>query len=170
MTIAARPACACLLAMALLPVAGCASRDGYPSLAPRPIERMARVDAPAEPETPAVADPALVHQIATITRSVRAAADAFTEAADQAQAAAARPGAAVSGSDAWAAAQTRYSAAVAARGALQDAADALDTLRRERENGDLADVAAVDAAGEQVASLGSAADARLAALAGRLAP
>ncbi|MEH3107815.1 MAG: hypothetical protein PGN09_11210 [Sphingomonas fennica] len=170
MTIAARPAFACLLATALLPVAGCASRDGFPSLAPRPIERMARADAPAEAETPSTADPALVQRIAAVERSAGAAAAAFADVADQAQTALARPGATVSGSDAWAAAQTRYSAAVAARGALQDAVDELDALRRERENGAAADIAAIEAAGKRIAPLDRAADARLSALAGRLAP
>ncbi len=171
MTIIPRRPGSCRLSLALLLLSGCAASDDYPSLAPRPIERraLAAPEAAAVPAPEAAApDPALVARIAAIARTAQAADGTFAAAADAAGQAIARPGAGASGSDAWIAAQTRYSAAVSARGGLQDAADALDTLRRAQENGNAADIAALDAAAAQLDGLGAAADVRLAALAQRL--
>lgn len=87
-------------------LAGCASdRDGYPSLAPRPIEKLGF----AEPETtPLVAahDPALDARIGEAGKAVDRIARGFdTDAAKATRAAAAARGQPV-GSEAWLTAET----------------------------------------------------------------
>ena len=91
-----------LYATALLLLAGCAREQGtYPSLAPRPIEKLGF----AEPETPAaaavVADPTLDASLAAIDTRLKTVGSGFDGDAAKAQAAARRAKGQSVGSDAW---------------------------------------------------------------------
>lgn len=93
---------ATLLATAFLLLAGCARDQGsYPSLAPRPIEKLGF----AEPEAPApaaaVADPTLDASLAVIETRLKAVGSGFDGDAAKAQAAARRAKGQSVGSDAW---------------------------------------------------------------------
>jgi hypothetical protein len=99
-----------LPALSLLALAGCA-RDGgtFPSLAPRPTEKLGFAEPEAPPAPPLTADPTLDARIAALTTQLGAAARGFDAALGKARAAAGRPGARTAGSDAWLDAQTALS-------------------------------------------------------------
>ncbi|KQX26266.1 MULTISPECIES: hypothetical protein [unclassified Sphingomonas] len=123
-------------------LSGCAdTRSGYPSLAPRPIEReVLQADAvPPVPATaPAPAAPSA--DIAQIVAGARTADAAFRAALEKARPAIEAGRSAPEGSEAWVAGQQAYSNADVAR---MPVADALAELDRRRE----AAVTAGDAAG-----------------------
>lgn len=101
---------------AVLMLAGCAhDQDGYPSLAPRAVERGGF----AEPETPPPAapatDPALDGRVAALNGRLDAAAAAFAKEQGQAEAAARRARGAPAGSEPWLDAQTALAELDAAR-------------------------------------------------------
>jgi hypothetical protein len=122
-----RAALPAALAGALL--AGCVTEGPFPSLAPRPDERLA-IEEPVR-EAPAVADdPALQTRIAALLGEARQGDRAFD--ADYGAAARAAGRAAPTGSDAWMAAQQALSRVEAARGRTSDAATELHQLALER--------------------------------------
>lgn len=91
-----------LYATAFFLLAGCAREQGsYPSLAPRPVEKLGF----AEPEAPAiaavVADPALDASLAASGTRLKTVASGFDGDAGKAQAAARRAKGQPVGSDAW---------------------------------------------------------------------
>lgn len=96
-----------LIAPMLLSLPACGRTDGtYPSLALRPTEAKGF----SEPDTPAptapVADPALDTRVAQARLALAAIGNGFDRDAAVAQAAASRPGAATTASDAWLDAQS----------------------------------------------------------------
>lgn len=127
-----RTACLIPLCAGLALTGGCAASDTYPSLAPRPAERLSL----AEPTRPA--PPAGTADAAADARFAEPVARARTgDAAFRAKLAELRPvlergrGAPV-GSDAWGAAQTAFSRVQAARGPV---AQALLDLQSSSESG-----------------------------------
>lgn len=115
------------LAAALL--AGCISEGPFPSLAPRPDERLA-IEEPVRPAVAVADDPALGAQITRLLGEARAGDAAFDRDHAAAAQAAARAGA--EGSDSWIAAQMALSRAEASRGRAADAAAELHRLALAR--------------------------------------
>jgi hypothetical protein len=131
------------LAGALL--AGCVTEGPFPSLAPRPDERLA-IEEPVR-EAPVVADdPVLRARIAALLAEARGGDRTFEAEYGAAARAAARSG--PTGSDAWIAAQLVLSRVEAARGRTAAAAAELHQLALERADQPLsaADREALDSA------------------------
>jgi len=148
-------------------LAGCADvRSGYPSLAPRPVER-AVLQADPAPAAPVVAAPPLAGsaQIAQIVAAARAADAAFRAALDKARPQILAARGAAEGSEAWVSGQQAYSSAEVARAPVGDALAALDTRRQAAiDAGNGAEEAAAADAMLQVQALDEAGRALLAAL------
>jgi hypothetical protein len=158
-----------LIALSALSLAACAGNvRGYPSLAPRPIEKaMSEAPAAALPPTPPVAEglPALSGDLAKIA----AAADsthADFQAALAAQRATIEKGRnATAGSESWVAAQEAYSAVDAARAPIGTALADLDRLRQEAvAKNDDARQQAIEALTLKVQALDDAARSSMAAI------
>ncbi|WP_340316954.1 hypothetical protein [Rhizorhabdus argentea] len=119
-----------LAALAIL--AGCAdTRSGYPSLAPRPIER-AMMQAEAAAPLPPAAPPPLAPSadIAEILASATAADTAFKAALEKARPQIEAGRGAGEGSEAWVVAQQAYSDVEVARAPIGDALAELDRRRQ----------------------------------------
>jgi hypothetical protein len=158
MTLPARTALSLALPLCLL--AGCAADTGaYPSLAPRPVERI-EMTVPAAAGSPAETPPPATQptNITAIVAAAQSAAVAF-----QAKLAEVRPAieagrAEAPGSEKWIVAQQAYSAADIARGAIGSALADLDHLHQlSIESGDAPQQASVEAAIQQVQALDDAA-------------
>ncbi|VVT10317.1 conserved exported hypothetical protein [Sphingomonas sp. EC-HK361] len=134
-----------------LALCACATPEttGYPSLAPRPVEKLGFAE-PAAPEAkPVVADPALDAAIAAARAKLASGKTAFDAAADRAGSAARTAKGAAAGSEPWIEAQTRLATldslradtslvvtdleqqAIVRATALEPAYPALETLRGE---------------------------------------
>jgi len=130
-------------------LAACAdTRSGYPSLAPRPVEREV-MQADAAPPAPAATPAPLPAsaEVAEIVARARTVDAAFRAKVDTVRAVVEAGRSAPEGSEAWVAAQQAYSDADVGR---MPVADALAALDRRRE----AATAAGDSAGE--AAIGAA--------------
>ena len=94
-----------LLIFAALPA--CTREEGsYPSLSPRPVEKLGFEEPMATPPSPVRVDPALDLEVAAGSARLEKAASDFARAADRAQAAATRARGAATGTEAWIEAQT----------------------------------------------------------------
>jgi hypothetical protein len=127
---------------ALLPlvlIAGCASSVDSPSLAIRPSEAAATIDAaqPAAAVTPITIAERVPLEAATIARletsisAARASVTPFAKAAEPARAAVASAAGAAVSSEPWVAAQVAVSRLERTREASANALAEIDTLRRE---------------------------------------
>jgi len=124
---------AALLAPLLGALAGCTdAREGYPSLAPRPIEReVMRADAVPPAPPPAVEAPLpAAADIAAIVARAEAADAAFRAALAEARARIEAGRAAAEGSETWIVAQQAYSGLEATTAPVGDALAALDQRRQ----------------------------------------
>jgi hypothetical protein len=122
-----------LLCTALVTLAGCAVPEGpYPSLAPRPAEKLGFDEPAVAPPAPVAPDPALDARLATNARDRGAAAQAFDQAASRAQRLAAAARGAKAGSDRWLDAQTALAELDALRARHQDALGVLEDLAATR--------------------------------------
>lgn len=119
-----------MLCPILLAACSTAGEGEFPSLAPRPQEKLGFAEPEVPPPAPVAPDPALDARIAAAARDRAAAGAAFDAAAATAQRAAARAGA--RGSDAWLNAQTALGALDVARGRQRDAVDTLEELASAR--------------------------------------
>jgi hypothetical protein len=147
-------------------LSGCADVTGYPSLAPRPIEReVMQADAvpPAPPATPAPLPPSA--DVAAVVERGRAADSAFRAALEKARPQIEAGRRAAEGSEAWVAAQQAYSDVDATSAPLAEALAELD-LRRQAatDANDGAGAAAIGAALDELQGLFDAERAQLAAL------
>ncbi|PTQ09816.1 hypothetical protein CLG96_11605 [Sphingomonas oleivorans] len=140
----------------------------YPSLAPRPIEKSANAPEPAPPPLPTAADPALAARIAPIVAAAQKGHADFIAERSAAESAIVRARGASSESEAWVAAQQALSSLDTARGVVQSAAADMDTLRRDQAGAAPPDLAALQAAADQIAAFQTEEDAAVAALAARL--
>jgi hypothetical protein len=124
-----RASCIVFLVGAL---AGCAAQsDNYPSLAPRPIERLSLAE-PSHPAPPAaVADPAAVARYTPQIEQARAADVDFRRVLGEERATLVKGRGAAQGSDAWLAAQVSLSRIETARGPVAKALADLDAARSE---------------------------------------
>ena len=118
---------AILVASAL--AAGCAAPGPYPSLAPRPAEKVYAGEDERQP-TPQPEDPALAEEIGRLAGAAKAGAAEFDAALPAAEAAVAAAGAA--GSDGWIEAQQSVSRLEASRARTTAALAELDALQVER--------------------------------------
>lgn len=158
-----------LLSASLLLLAGCAAQGGFPSLAPRAVERIADEEpVTAAPVVPA--DAALRGLVAELIADARRGQAAFEAALPAA--ASAVSGAGPAGSEGWIAAQQAISRLEAARAPTTIALAALDRLRVERASRPInpADLQALLAAMETVTELARQQHARVDELRGSLSP
>ncbi len=154
------------LSRALLPVcagallAGCVSEGPFPSLAPRPDERLA-IEEPVREAPQIPDDSALRVRINRLLGEARAGDTAFGRDYEAAARAAGRAGA--EGSDSWIDAQQAYSRAEASRLRATDAAAELHQLALERAATPTSpsDLAALEAAIAQADAIVATQQARL---------
>lgn len=148
------------LAFAAALLAGCVSEGPFPSLAPRPDERLA-IEEPVR-EAPAIPDDsALRVRINQLLSEARSGDAAFERDYEAAARAAARSGA--EGSDSWLAAEQAYSRAEASRTRATDAAAGLHQLAMDRSGQPTSpgDLAALEAAIDRADAIVAAQQARL---------
>ena len=147
-------------------VAGCADgRSGYPSLAPRPIEREVMRADPAPAAAPVEAPPPATADIAQIVAGAQIADAAFKAAVDKARPRIEAARGAAEGSEVWVEGQQAYSDAEAARAPVGAALVELDRRRQAatEANSD-GEVAALGEAALQVQAIDEAERALLASL------
>jgi len=159
------------LCAALLSLGACAVTDGpYPSLAPRPAEKLGFAEPAAPPPAPLVADPALDRQIADNARERAAAAMAFDTGAARAEQLARAARGAKAGSDRWLDAQTAVAELDALRARHQDALGALEDMAAARAQALQPAYPTLEAALTSARATSAAQTRRIDALAGSLAP
>lgn len=149
-----------LLASAAVLAAGCVSEGPFPSLAPRPDERLA-IEEPVR-EAPQIPDDSgLRVRINALLAEARAGEAAFERDFEAAARTAARAGA--EGSDSWIDAEQAFSRAEASRIRATDAAAELHeiALARAGQPTSPADLAALEAAIAQADEIVAAQQARL---------
>ena len=114
-------------------IAACASDPTvYPSLAPRPVEKLGFEEPTPPPPSPTGPDTALDAALASNARQRVTAARDFNRAADRADRLVRAARDARVGSDAWIAAQSAIADLDALRSTYGDTIDALDELARSR--------------------------------------
>jgi len=114
-------------------LAACASDPTvYPSLAPRPVEKLGFAEPATPPPAPAAQDPALDAKLIAVTARGDAAARDFDRAAARAETLTRAARGAKVGSDAWIAAQTAIADLDALRSSYGDTVGALDDLASTR--------------------------------------
>lgn len=162
MTIRLLPAAAFLCAG----LSGCAQTTGYPSLAPRPIEReVLRAEVPPAPAPAEAAPIPPSADVAAIVDRARAADALFRGALAKARPAIEAGRNAPEGSEAWVVSQQAYSGVDAASTPLADALGELDRRREEAAAaGDIGAEAAITEALLQIQALYEAQLSALAAL------
>lgn len=119
-------------ALALLAACSTAGDGPYPSLAPRPQEKLGFAEPEAPPPAPAAPDPALDANLARIEADRTAAARDFDQALAAARRTVAAARGAKAGSDAWLDAQTALGTLDSPRGRHVDAVGALEALEAAR--------------------------------------
>ena len=148
-------------------VSGCADgRSGYPSLAPRPIEREVMRADPAAAEAPVAAPvPPATADIAQIVAGAQIADAAFKAAVDKARPRIEAARGAAEGSEVWVEGQQAYSDAEAARAPVGAALVELDRRRQAAtEANNDREAAALGGAALQVQAIDEAERALLASL------
>lgn len=155
---------------ALTLLAACSTTgDGpYPSLAPRPQEKLGFAEPEAPPPVAVTAEPALDARIAAITADRARASAAFETSLTAARRAVAAARGAKTGSDAWLDAQTALGTLDSPRGRLVDAVNALEELAAARARDLKPAYPRLDAAIEAARAASTRADADTAALADTL--
>lgn len=138
-----------ILPALLLPAAllGCARDEGtYPSLSPRPIEKLGFEEPGAPPPAPVAPDPGLDLEIAAATARLDKAAGDFAAAARRAQAAAGRARGVPPGGEAWIEAQTALAELDALRAETSEVLGDLERLSVDRAAALAPDYPALEAA------------------------
>ncbi len=114
----------------LLAMAGCTGpRSGYPSLAPRPVEKMSLAEPTRPAPPPAVESATAAARYAPVIAQAREDDVAFRHALDEERAALTRGRSAATGSEAWTAAQQALSRVETMRGPVVRALSELDAAR-----------------------------------------
>jgi hypothetical protein len=142
-----------LAAMLAVCLAGCVTQGPFPSLAPRPAEQEDWTEEPVHLAPVVAEDAALRARIAALVTQAQDGERAFRADLPAAERATAPVGA--EGSDSWIEAQQAISRLQAARGRTDEAAAELHQLRlaRSGEPTSTADLAALDAAIQEVGAL-----------------
>ncbi len=155
----------------LFTVSACAVPEGpYPSLAPRPIEKLGFDEPPAPPPAVAVRDPALDVRLADNARERAAAVKAFDAGAARAERLVSAARGAAAGSDRWLEAQTAVAELDALRARHQDALGTLEDLASTRAQELQPAYPALETALEAARGTSTAQARRIDSLAARLAP
>ncbi|MBY9061859.1 hypothetical protein K7957_02805 [Sphingomonas yunnanensis] len=122
-----------LTVAALLSLAGCgADMSGYPSLAPRPVEKLGFEEPATPPPAPVAADPALDARLAAIATARATAARDFDAAAVRATARATAARGAAAGSERWLDAQSAIAELDSLRSTHADSLNQLEELAAAR--------------------------------------
>jgi len=164
------PARAMSAAVLVAALGGCSGQpESYPSLAPRPIERLSLAEPSRAAPPAALADPAAVQRYAPLIEQARTADADFRRVLAEEQSALARSRGAAEGSDAWLAAQVSASRIETARGPVAKALADLDAARSGLDpQTDTGAMIAIAQAFDQVEQISRAEDAAVAeAAAGR---
>jgi hypothetical protein len=150
-----RSAALSLPLLAALALAGCAAEEGFPSLAPRAVEKVDYEVDPVRSPLAVAHDPALAARASALLGQARSGDRDFQSALGAARSTAARAGAARS--ESWIAAQEALSRLEAAQKASAAAAADLDALAVSRSNlpTNARDFEALVAAQKQAAALSS---------------
>ena len=125
-----RPRLVLAVPAAALGLAGCVASDGFPSLAPRPAERIVSVQEPVHPAVDVPSEPALRARIAELERQASEGNLAFESAYGATEAAVGKAGG--HGSDSWVEAEQALSRLEATRAPTTRALAELDRLAIER--------------------------------------
>jgi hypothetical protein len=158
-----------LLLIAFPLVAGCAGpKGGYPSLAPRPIEKVGFAEPPTPVPSPAAREPALDTRIAGATRESAKAAQAFDTAATRAERLAKAARGDKPGGERWLEAQTALAELDSLRSAYGDTAGALEDLAAERAQALAPAYPALERAIEEQRAVGEAQTRRIDAISATL--
>ncbi|WP_375273120.1 hypothetical protein [Sphingomonas sp.] len=121
------------LCVMLLPLSACAVPEGpYPSLAPRPAEKLGFEEPAPPPPAMAIRDPALDARLAYNARERAAAIKAFDAGAARAERLVSAARGAAAGSDRWLEAQIAIAELDAVRARHRDALGALEDLASAR--------------------------------------
>ena len=122
-----------LIAAALLSLPGCgADMNGYPSLAPRPVEKLGFEEPATPPPSPVAADPGLDTRLGTIAAARASAARDFDAAAERAATRTSAARRATAGSERWLDAQTAIAELDSLRSAHADSLNQLEELAAAR--------------------------------------
>ncbi|WP_076068373.1 hypothetical protein [Sphingomonas montana] len=157
---AVRRSLAVLSCTALALLSGCAGDTAFPSLAPRPIETIARQPERTETAPAPAADPALDARVAALEADLRSAVSDWSAAAAITRGAVGRARGAAVGSNAWIAAQQQVSRLEVIRERTATTTEALDRLRvAQAESARPADTARLDRALAAAVAQGKAQDA-----------
>jgi hypothetical protein len=147
---------------------GCSDqRDGYPSLAPRPIEQVSLAE-PRRAEAPvAEADPATLRRLAPLVAQARAADAEFRRVLEAERATLRKGRGAAEGGDAWLAAQASQTRIEAARSPVAKVLADLDAARSGLSpQDDTGTLIAISQAFDQVSEIANAEAAALSAVTG----
>ena len=117
------------LLLCLVFLAGCAQKGDFPSLKPRPVERLS-TEEPVRPQPVVAADPALDARVADLLAQARRGDAAFEAELPTTRARVSEAGS--SGSETWVVAQQALSRLEAARAPTATALGDLDRLALER--------------------------------------
>jgi hypothetical protein len=135
------------LLIGLIGLAGCAQAPGrYPSLLPRPAESRSNAEPVAAAPVAAAPDPTLDARIAGLSQKVDAAYQAFSKAAQAAEAKVAVARGTAQGSEPWLNAQVALAELDAARQPLGTAEADLESLAIERGTAGQPDYPALESA------------------------
>jgi len=159
-----------LLLCAALLTSACAVTEGpYPSLAPRPAEKLGFAEPPAPPPALVVADPGLDTRLADNARERAAAVRAFDAGAARADRLVRAARGARAGSDAWLDAQTALAELDALKARHQDALGVLEDAAAMRAQALQPAYPALEQALDAARAASTAQTRRIDALAGSLA-
>ena len=158
------------LLLSVIALAGCAKDAGrYPSLSPRPVERIGFEEPAAPPPAPVRVDPALDAQIAEATRTGADRESRAREALAEAERQVARAAGAPAGSDAWLDAQIALGTLDGLRAEVGEGLTALEQSAADRGVAGEPPYPTLDDAIERQRSTAAALTARIDALQQRLA-
>jgi len=158
-----------LISAAALALSACGAEVQAPSLMPRAVEKQP-IDMPvaeaSETQTPL--DPRLQAAIAKQIEAAQAGDRDFTARRATAETAVAKAAGKPQGSEEWVQAQEAVTALETARGAVHDAAAAIEALRDDPANRTSGNREAIDAATKQVGAIEASEAAAVAALTAKL--
>jgi hypothetical protein len=158
-----------LISAAALALSACGAEVKAPSLMPRAVEKQP-IDMPvaeaSETQTPL--DPRLQAAIARQIEAAQAGERDFTARRTTAETAVTKAAGKPQGSEEWVQAQEAVTALETARGAVHDAAAAIEALRDDPANRTSGNREAIDAATKQVSAIEASEAAAVAALTAKL--
>ena len=156
--------------VAALLLSACSTAGSYPSLLPRPGEKLDFAEPTVAPAPPLKPDPALDARIAQGRQQLAASATAFDAAMRDAERLVAEARGSAAGSDAWLNAQVALAELDAHRSDTSVAASDLEQIALDRAVAGEQDYPALDTVVSEAQALGNAQAARIAKLQAELPP